>query len=186
MKMYEEGRSDLAPYRTAGEQGTNMLMSALPELTSQINLDQAWLQQQPGYQFALKQGLKGVTNSAAARGLGSSGAAVKGAAGFATGLADQTYQTQFNNEMAQRQQRYNQLMGTAQLGANAAAQTSQNATTTGQGIASNTIGGGNAIAAGLTGAGNALMGGAQNYLGYQLGQQALSNGSQNLYMRGTY
>lgn len=188
LKMYEEGRSDLAPYRTAGEQGTNMLMQALPELTSQINLDQAWLQQTPGYQFNLRQGLKGVQNSAAARGLGTSGAAYKGAANYATGLADSTYQNQFNNEMNQRQQRYNQLMGTAQLGANAAAQTSQNATTTGQGIASNTIGGGNAIAAGLTGAGNALTSGAQNYLGYQLGQQALNNGgsSQNLWLRGTY
>lgn len=174
--MYQQTRADLAPYRTAGVQGTNMLMSALPELNSQINLDQAWLQQTPGYQFNLRQGLKGVQNSAAARGLGTSGAALKGAGTFATGLADSTYQNQFANEMAQRDARFNRLMGTAQLGANAAAQTGQAATTTGQGIASNTIGGGNAIAAGLTGAGNALMGGAQNYLGWNLAQQQLANG----------
>jgi len=174
--MYQQTRADLAPFRAAGVQGTNMLMAALPELNSKINLDQAWLQQQPGYQFALRQGLKGVQNSAAARGLGTSGAALKGAAGFTTGLADQTYQNQFSNEMAQRDARFNRLMGTANLGANAAAQTGQSAIATGQGIASNTIGGGNAMAAGLTGAGNALMGGAQNWLGYNLGQQMLSRG----------
>jgi len=175
-EMYQQTRADLAPYRTAGVQGTNMLMAALPELNSQIKLDQAWLQQQPGYQFALRQGLKGVQNSAAARGLGTSGAALKGAAGFATGLADQTYQNQFSNEMAQRDARFNRLMGTAQLGANAAAQTGQSAIATGQGIANNAISGGNAIAAGLTGAGNALMGGASNYLGYNLAQQQLAQG----------
>lgn len=171
---YAQMRGDLAPYRVAGEQGTNMLMAALPELTSQIKLDQAWLEQQPGYQFALKQGQKGVTNSAAARGLGSSGAALKGAASFATGLADQTYQNQFANEMAQRDARFNRLMGTAQLGGNAAATTGSGALTTGQQVANNLIGGAAAQGAGLTGGANALMGAANAYGGYQLGQQQLA------------
>lgn len=179
--MYEQTRSDLAPYRAAGNTGTNALMAALPDLTSQIKLDQAWLQQQPGYQFALKQGLKGVQNSAAARGLGSSGAALKGAAGFATGLADQTYQTQFANEMAQRDARYNRLMGVSQLGQNAAAQTGAYGTQTASSIGANTIAGGTAQAAGLVGAGNALMGGAQNYLGYNLAQQQLAAPTANLW-----
>lgn len=184
--MLEQTRADLAPFRQAGVQGTNMLMQALPELNSQINLDEAWLRQTPGYQFNLKQGLKAVQNGAAARGLGTSGAALKGAGTFATGLADSTYQNQFANEMQQRDARFNRLMGTAQLGANAAAQTGQAATTTGQGIASNTIQGGNAQAAGLLGAGNALMGGANSYLGYQLGQQALKSGGGMYRMPATY
>ncbi len=180
-EMLDLTRADLAPFRQAGVQGTNMLMSALPDLNSQINLDEAWLRQTPGYQFNLRQGLKGVQNSAAARGLGTSGAALKGAGTFATGLADSTYQNQFANEMAQRDARFNRLLGTSQLGANAAAQSGQAATTTGQGIASNTIGGGNAQAAGLIGAGNALMGGAQNYLGYSLAQQQLAKGGGGMY-----
>jgi len=179
--MYDTTRADLAPYRVAGEQGTNALMAALPELTSQIKLDQAWLQQTPGYQFNLRQGLKGVQNSAAARGLGTSGAALKGAAGFATGLADSTYQNQFANEMAQRDARFNRLMGTAQLGQNAAAQTGAYGTQTASNIGNNLIGGGNAMAAGLTGAGNALMGGAQNYAGYNYAQQMLNRGQGNMY-----
>lgn len=185
-KMFEQTRADLAPYRTAGAQGTNALMSALPELTSQINLDQAWLEQQPGYQFAKRQGLKSVQNSAAARGLGTSGAALKGAAGFTTGLADQNFQTAFNNEMAQRDARYNRLMGVSQLGQNAAAQTGAYGTQTASNIGNNLIQGGNAQAAGLLGAGNALMGGVSSYLGYQLGQQALKSGGGMYRMPATY
>jgi hypothetical protein len=57
----------------------------------------AGLAQTPGYQFTLQQGLLGTQNAAAARGLGVSGAALKGADTFATGLASQTYNQQLNN-----------------------------------------------------------------------------------------
>lgn len=55
---------------------------------------QAELEATPGYQWNLAQGLKSVESSNAAKGLGVSGAALKGAARFATGLADNTLQTQ--------------------------------------------------------------------------------------------
>jgi hypothetical protein len=58
---------------------------------------QAQLEATPGYQFTLQQGLESTQNSAAARGLGNSGAALKGAATYATGLANQTYQNQFQD-----------------------------------------------------------------------------------------
>lgn len=58
-------------------------------------MSQQELEQTPGYQFTRDQGLQSVQSSAAARGLGVSGAALKGAATFATGLADKTYQDQF-------------------------------------------------------------------------------------------
>lgn len=171
--MYEQARGDLAPYREAGAQGSNMLMSRLSDLTAPITLDAATLQNLPGYSFALAQGLKSAQSGAAARGLGKSGAAVKGATNFATGLANQYAGDAFQRELDQRNQAYNQLLGTSQLGSNAAAQTGNYATQTGQNIGSNTIQGGNAQAAGLVGAGNALMNGANNYLGYNLTQQSL-------------
>lgn len=179
--MYEQTRSDLAPYRAAGTTGTNALMAALPDLTSEIKLDNATLQQLPGYSFTLQQGLKAAQNSAAARGLGSSGAGVKGAATFATGLANQTGGEAFSREMAQRDARYNRLMGVSQLGQNAAAQTGAYGTQTASNIGNNTIAGGTAQAAGLVGAGNALVGGAQNYLGYNLAQQQLKSPTTNLW-----
>jgi hypothetical protein len=60
-------------------------------------VNEAWLQQTPGYQFQLGQGLQATQSAAAARGLGVSGASLKGAATYATGLADQNYQNQYNN-----------------------------------------------------------------------------------------
>lgn len=121
--MYSQNREDLSPYRMAGENALTSLQDQLPYLTSPIRMDQASLEQTPGYQFTLQQGLKGVQNSAAARGLANSGAALKGAAQYATGLADNTYLNQFNLENTNRTNAYNRLLGVSQLGQNAAAQT---------------------------------------------------------------
>lgn len=119
---------------------------------------QTALAQTPGYQFTLNQGLQSVQNSFAAQGLGSSGAAMKGAANYAEGLAGTTYQQQFQNYLAQNQQIYNQLAGIATLGENAAAQTG----TAGSAITSNITnlltGGAAASAAGTVGATNAITG----------------------------
>lgn len=186
--MYEQTRADLAPFRAAGVTGTNALMAQLPDLTSEIKLDNATLQQLPGYNFTRQQGLKAAQNSAAARGLGSSGAATKGAVNFATGTANQYAGDAYNRALAGREQRFNALMGTANLGSNAAAQTGNFATQTGQNIGANTIAGGNAQAAGLVGAGNSLVNGANNYMGYQYANQLLGNGGssfQNLWAKGT-
>ena len=125
-KMFDITQKNLKPYMAAGE-------SALPSLT---NFDQAALEATPGYKFALSQGMKAVENSLSARLLGASGAALKGAATFATGLADTTYGEQ-----------YNRLLERAKLGENAAAMVGTNATATGHDIAGNIIGAGNAGAA---------------------------------------
>ena len=61
---------------------------------------EAEAQATPGYQFTLDQGLKSTQNGAAARGLGTSGAAMKGAAGYATGLADSTYNDVYSRALS--------------------------------------------------------------------------------------
>lgn len=165
-RMYQQTREDLLPYNEAGQYATGLLRNRLTELTSPIVMDQAALEKTPGYQFNLTQGLKSTQNSAAARGLGTSGAALKGAATFATGLADSTYQNQFNNANTNQTNAYNRLMGLASLGQNAAAQTGAYATQTGQSIGNNLIAGGTAQAAGLTGAANSLTNGVNNWMSY--------------------
>jgi hypothetical protein len=148
-QRYETTRGDLLPYTQAGQAdmvGANRLLLGSP---SQI---EAKLQGMPGYQFTRYQGLKAVQNSAAARGLGVSGAALKGAAGFATGLADQTYGEQVNR-----------LFQGAQIGENAGAQTgSAGAALAGQG-GNALINGGAAAAAGTVGATGNL---SQGLIGY--------------------
>lgn len=142
LQMYNTTRGDLLPYNQFGQ-------AALPELNNLISGDpsqvQRGLEALPGYQFDLTQGLKSVQNSAAARGLGVSGAALKGAAQYATGLADNTYGAQ-----------YNRLMSAAGLGESAAAQTGNYATQTGQNVGNAYMNAGNAQAAGYAAMGNAF------------------------------
>ncbi len=57
----------------------------------------------PGYQFALDSALNAATNDAAARGMGLSGAQLKGLQDRAAGLAAQDYGNQFNRAIAQYQ-----------------------------------------------------------------------------------
>jgi hypothetical protein len=168
MAMYNQTRADLAPYRDIGSYAGGQLQNRLTELTSPITMDQATLQQTPGYQFNLSQGLKAAQNSAAARGLGLSGAAIKGATNYATGLADSTYQNQFNNAVTNQTNAFNKLLATTSLGASSAAQQAAANQSTGTNIASTQIGAGNAQAAaamsGANAVGGALNNAAQSYM----------------------
>lgn len=145
LQMYETTRGDLMPYNLGGQrafEGANKLLMGSPREIM------ASLEALPGYQFTKTQGLKAIQNSASARGLGVSGAAFKGAAGFATGLADSTYGSQFNR-----------LMDSARLGESAAAQTGAAGTAAAHGAGAGYIGAGNAAAAGIMGTANAIGGG---------------------------
>jgi hypothetical protein len=98
-------------------------------------MTQAELEATPGYQFTRDQGLKAVQSAAASRGLGMSGASLKGAATYATGLADSTYKNQFDisqdkfkdvlmlntNQQTNLTNQWGRLIDTAKLGATAAA-----------------------------------------------------------------
>lgn len=120
-------RADLAPYNQTGQDNLGMyggfyktsadqLGAAYSDAAAHIPqpMTQANLEQTPGYQFNLSQGMKAVQNSAAAKGLGVSGAAMNSAANFATGLSDSTYQNQFANQ----QSIYNDYLNQAQLKGN--------------------------------------------------------------------
>jgi hypothetical protein len=149
LQMYNTTRSDLLPYNQAGQQDFaqyNRLITGSPEE------QMAALQGLPGYQFVKTQGLKSVQNSAAARGLGVSGAALKGAAGFATGLADTTFGEQANR-----------LLAGATLGENAGAHTGSTAGALGAGIGTALTNAGAAQAAGITGAANNIGSGLIGY-----------------------
>ena len=101
--------TDPTSYTTSGTanniSGTTDNISSTPYDTT-TNLSQSQLEATPGYQFTEAQGLKGVQNSAAARGLGVSGAALKGAATYSTGLADSTYQQQYQDELTSNAQNF--------------------------------------------------------------------------------
>lgn len=167
--MFNQIQKNLAPYLNLGKSSINQLSGALPTVAQPFNMTEDQLQQTPGYQFTLDQGLKSVQNSAAARGLGSSGAALKGAAQYATGLADNTYQNQFNNywtnalnQYNMQLGRYNALANQVGLGENAAAGLGNTGASVAQTVGNNIVGAGNAAAAGQVGVANALGGAANN------------------------
>lgn len=139
-------------------------------------------QADPGYQFRLAEGMKGLERSAAARGGLLSGGAMKDMARFTQGLGAQEYQAaydRFNSNKATRMNPLLSLAGSAQtasgaLGAagqsfaNSAGQAMGNyASTAGQNI----TGAGNARASGYVGAANAIGNGiSQGFNGYQQNQ----------------
>lgn len=176
MSQYNRMRNDLSPYMTAGTDALADLQARLPFLTSPIVMDQANLEKTPGYQFVLSQGLRANQNALTATGLGRSGAAVKAADRFATGLADTTYQNQFTNENVNRTNAFNRLMALVQGGQSAAAGTGAAGITTGQGAANNLIGAGNAQAGAAMATGNAIGNAANSFGSYALLNSLINKG----------
>lgn len=180
--MFDVTQQNLEPYNTTGQ---NALQRA-NDLAGTFNFNptMAQLSQTPGYQFTNNQGLKSVQNAAAARGLGTSGAALKAAAQYSTGLANNTYQNQFNNALSSYQTNLGGLQNIANLGENAAAGVGNAATQTGGQFGSNIIGAGNAAAAGYNTAagavGNAGNSAVSGYLTNNLIQGLYANPGQNI------
>lgn len=181
-------RQDLSPFANAGQNALTPLMQAMGynvdadgnmiydpngQLHQQFTFDAHNLANDPGYQFTMQQGLKGVQNQMANRGLGLSGAQLKGTLGYATGLADQTYGNAFNRQLGTFNTNYqvnsnnmNNLQNLVNMGQNAAAQQGQ-ASLTGANNAGNYLTqAGNAQASGIMGVGNAANQGVQNYMLY--------------------
>jgi hypothetical protein len=185
-------RSDLSPYRDAGNTATGTLLSTLglsggngQNLLAQnglsgltFNPTQAALEATPGYQFNLAQGQNAVAASNAAQGRGISGAALKGAANFATGLA--------SNTLGQQQQIYQQnvsnvmnpLQSLAGSGQNAAVQTGQMGTQGALSAGQATVGAGNAQASGTIGSANSLTGAINSFpANYSMYKSLLGGGN---------
>lgn len=150
---FNTGNAPLSSIAQKGVGDYTNLEAAIPGLTAPIVMDQATLEATPGYQFNLSQGERGVALGAAAAGL--SGAQAKEAAKYATGLADSTYQNQFNNANTNKQNAYNFLLGTAQLGTSAAGQYGANATSAGNADLANSQAVGQNVGNAYIGAGNA-------------------------------
>lgn len=195
-QMFNTTQGNLNPFIQQGQSTNNILSYLLGtggtgpggaaggqngagSLTSTFQPTMQQLAATPGYQFSLNQGEKSTQNSYAAQGLGSSGAALKGAAGYAQGLAANTYQQQFQNYLGQNNQIYNMLSGQAGMGESAAAGLGSIAQGTANSMNSNIIGAGNAQAGADVATGNAVAGGinsgVSSYMSYNLLQQMLAN-----------
>ena len=168
----QQTAANLSPFLSSGQTAANSLQASLGLGGSGTNLlaanginsltfqpTEQQLESTPGYQFDLQQGLESTQNGYAAQGLGVSGAAMKGAANYATGLANNTlttqqgiYQDNLNNVLSP-------LENLASLGENAGAQTGQLTTSNINSANQNVVGAANATAAGNTGVANSISSG---------------------------
>ena len=136
-KQFEESRADLAPWREAGGKAIGQLSDMLKpgyDYTAS-----------PGYQFRLNEGLKGVQNSAAARGILQSGGTLKGLTKYGQDYAANDFNDSFNRvaSVAAGGQQVNSTL--ASLGANAATNAGNFATQGANARASGYIGQANSL-----------------------------------------
>lgn len=188
LRQYEQVRADQAPYRAAGTDSLARLSRGTAdggEYSKSFGM--ADYQADPGYQFRLEQGQKGINNAASSRGGQYSGATLKALANFNSGRASQEYgaaysrfntdkTTKFNRDasMAGIGQTANSAIGNAGTNATNAITSAgtQNASNQGQYLQN----AGEARASGYVGTSNAIGSGIR---------QLANNWQQNQYMTPT-
>lgn len=145
-----------------GTPGTKVGTTGLNQgyLTQQFDPNN--LNNNPAYQFALKQGEQAITNSNTPTQGALSSANQKALTNFNVGTANQWENQYFNQYQEQQNNIFNRLSSIAGLGQNAAANVGNSGTQLGQGIAQATAAAGASQAAGTIGASNALSGGLMN------------------------
>lgn len=182
-RMFERQIELQEPFRKAGLKAKNRLLDyfGLSDRTDDPNFNKYSgdfsmddFQADPGYAFRLKEGLKALDASAAARGGLLSGSALRGATRYGQEAASQEYQNAFNRYQINRSNQLTplqSLMGAGQTATNtmgAAAANYGNAAQQGYSDI------GNARASGYVGVGNAINSGIGSYMGYQSNQNLVN------------
>lgn len=121
--LYGDMTANLQPYRDVGEAGTSAVTYGLDKLKSTagtFSFNPSDLENDPGYQFQLQQGMKALNNNAAARGMLQSGANLKAAIGYEQGLAGTAYQNAYNRALSTFNTNQSGYQNLANLGLNTA------------------------------------------------------------------
>lgn len=111
-EMFERNVELNAPFREAGVNALNRLIP----LTEYQNFGLDQFQADPGYNFRMSEGMKGLERSAAARGGLLSGSTLKGIQRFGQDLASQEFQNAFNRYGVERERRLAPLQSLAGVG----------------------------------------------------------------------
>lgn len=169
--IYNQNRSDMTPWRTAGQNALSYLVSGMGSNGTNGALTRSFTAKDytadPGYAFRLAEGEKALTRSAAARGGLYSGRAAKDLTRFSQDYASNEYNNAYNRFNANQTNQYNRLAslaGVGQTANNAMANSGTNYANSVSGIYANNaanqgnaaLSAANAMASGYTGVGNAL------------------------------
>lgn len=117
-KRYEQGRTDLAPYRDAGSRALGFYEDFLgANGADAASSARSMFQTSPGYDFAFDEGMRATEGSAAARGGLLSGGTLKALEARGQGLANQEYGSYLDRFLGLVNTGQASAAGTANLGA---------------------------------------------------------------------
>lgn len=120
-QMYEQGRTDLSPYRNFGANSLTDMQSWLSGPNGTFKAPSMEdVKNTPGYQFGLNQGVDTVQNNAAARGGLLSGNALRAVNEYGQDYASGKYSDYYNRAVQEYQNELNKRMGFVNLGYGAA------------------------------------------------------------------
>jgi len=170
-RMYKEGIERQQPFYQAGVNALGQYVQGVqPGGALTRGFTMADYQADPGYAFRLSEGLKGLEQTAAARGGLLSGNALRGAQRFGQDLASQEYQNAYNRYTGEQATQRNALAGLAGQGQTTANTIGQSGAAYGQNVGGMMVNQGvNQANAGLVGA-NANASAYRN-IGSYLGSQ---------------
>lgn len=170
-RMDTQARADREPWRAAGANAlTQMTQRMQPGGDLMRDFGMPDFQKDPGYDFRMAEGQKGLNNSMASRGMALSGAALKAAVSYNQNFASNEYGNAFARYKGNQDGQYNKLASLAGVGQIAANQNGSGAAqlggnvgqgmmNAGQTVGNNMMGAGNARASGYIAQGNALVDG---------------------------
>lgn len=173
-RMFNTQRKDLEPWRDVGGDAIKQLGRENQELSRAFTM--ADFQKDPGYQFRLDEGMKGIQGSAAASGSLFSGNTLKSLNRYGQDYASNEYSKvydRFNNDQAKR---FNNLASLAGIGQTSANQTANAAGAYGQQVGQNLTNMGNAQASAYVGNANRM----SNLIGQGIGAGAMAFSDERL------
>lgn len=157
LQMFNKNVELQEPWRKAGMGALSQLSAGTaPGGQFQQDFTLADFQQDPGYQFRMDEGLRGVEASAAARGGALSGGALKDITQYGQNFATNEYGNAYNRWNADRDRRFNRLSGIAGTGQTATNAITQQGAQVAQNMGNYQTQAGNARASGYVGAANAV------------------------------
>lgn len=164
LAMYDQTREDQAPWRDAGKVALGQIGAATADggdFNRQFSM--ADFKADPGYEFRLSEGLKGVQSSAAARGGLMNGGTLKALTRYGQDYASNEFQNAYNRWNTDRTNRFNRLASLAGIGQTANNALAQSGSNMANAVSENTLQAGNARASGYVAQGaanaNAINGG---------------------------
>jgi hypothetical protein len=166
-EMFNQARSDLQPWRTAGEGALGQLTQGIQPGGDLVRpFTMADFENDPvtkaSFQYGMDQGTKGINRMFGARGMSKSGAAIKALDRFTTDYVGSKAGESYGRFVNDQTNLYNRRAGVAGTGQTSAAQTANLGVTTGANIGNTQMGIANARGAASIATGNAISNAASN------------------------